>query len=95
VQTYINKRVPALQQGRVFGLQSVLANAAALIPLLLVGVFAELTSIELILIVAPWIVLAGAYGLLVLATRMASGETPSGREVLDSFWEQPKGTSET
>jgi hypothetical protein len=95
VQTYINKRVPALQQGRVFGLQSVLANAAALIPLLLVGVFAELTSIELILIVAPWIVLAGAYGLLVLATRMASGETPGGREVLDSFWEQPKGTSET
>ncbi len=95
VQTYINKRVPQLQQGRVFGLQSVLANAAALIPLLMVGVFAELASIELILIIAPLIVLGGAYGLLVLATRMASGETPSGQEVLDSFWEQPKGTSET
>jgi len=93
VQTYINKRVPMLQQGRVFGLQSVLANAAALIPLLLVGIFAELSSIELILIIAPWIVLGGAYALLVLATSMARGETPSGREVFDSFWEQPQSTS--
>jgi hypothetical protein len=82
-----------LQQGRVFGLQSVLANAAALIPLLLVGIFAELSSIELILIIAPWIVLGGAYALLALATSMARGETPSGREVLDSFWEQPEATS--
>jgi hypothetical protein len=95
VQTYINKRVPMLQQGRVFGLQSVLANASALIPLLLVGVFAEQASIELVLIIAPLIVLAGAYGLLVLATRMAGGEAPSGQEVLESFWEQPEGTSET
>jgi hypothetical protein len=95
VQTYINKRVPQLQQGRVFGLQSVLANAAALIPLLLVGVFAELASIEAILIIAPGIVVAGAFGLLMLATRMAKGETPSGREVLDSFWEQPEGESQS
>jgi hypothetical protein len=94
VQTYINKRVPMIQQGRVFGLQSVLANAAALIPLLLIGVFADLASIELVLIIAPLIVLVGAYGLLVLATRLAQGETPSGRDVLESFWEQPEGTSE-
>ena len=55
----------------------------------------KLASIEVILIIAPWIVLVGAYGLLVLATRMAGGETPSGREVLDSFWEQPRASSET
>jgi MFS family permease len=95
VQTYINKRVPMLQQGRVFGLQSVLANAAALIPLLVVGVFAELASIEVVLIIAPWIVLGCVYALLVLVTRMARGETPSSREVFESFWEQPEGAGET
>jgi MFS family permease len=94
VQTYINKRVPLLQQGRVFGLQSLLANAAALIPILLLGFIAELASIEVILIFAPWIVLAGVYALLVLAVKMARGEAPSRQEVLESFWEQPEAASE-
>jgi len=84
-----------LQQGPVFGLQSMLANAAALIPLLLVGVFAELASIKGILLFAPWIVLGGVYVLLVLTVRMARGEAPSRREVLESFWEQPKAASES
>ena len=89
VQTYINRRVPMLQQGRVFGLQSVFANAAALVPLLLLGLIADLTSIEAILFVVPGVVLVLVYGLLRIVYRLSGRETPRGNEVIASFWEEP------
>ena len=92
VQTYINRRVPMLQQGRVFGLQSVFANAAALVPLLLLGLIADLTSIEAILFVVPGVVLVLVYGLLRIVYRLSGRETPRGNEVIASFWEEPDAT---
>jgi MFS family permease len=90
VQTYINRRVPVLQQGRTFALQAVLGSAAALVPLLLAGAIAELVSINAILVVAPWVVLLGVYALLYIANRLSGREAPKGREVLKSFWEEPE-----
>ena len=92
VQTYINRRVPMLQQGRVFGLQSVFANAAALVPLLFLGMIADLTSIEAILFVVPGVVLLLVYGLLRIVHRLSGEETPRGNEVIAPFWEEPDGT---
>jgi len=89
VQTYINRRVPILQQGRTFGLQNVLTNAAALVPLLALGGLAVQTGVEPILLVAPWIVLIGAYILILIASRSAGREAPTGLEVLSTFWEEP------
>jgi MFS family permease len=90
VQTYLNRRVPVTQQGRVFGLQSVLVNAAALVPMLLLGLLAEATSIQALLFFAPWIVLAGVYGLLGLASRLAHTEKMSRHEISRSFWYEPE-----
>ena len=90
IQTYLNRRVPALQQGRAFGLQSLLGNAAALVPLLVAGAVADLTSVESILLFAPWIVLLGIYALLIIGSRASGRGTPTGREVLASFWEEPE-----
>ncbi len=89
VQTYLNRRVPALLQGRVFGAQSAFGNLVAIAPLLMLGTVAELTSIELILFLAPWIVVGLIYALLVLASRMAGHERPRGNQVLASFWREP------
>jgi MFS family permease len=86
VQTYLNRRVPALQQGRVFGLQSMLASAVAIVPLIGLGAAAEATSVRAILFWVPWLVLAVMYGLLVAASRMTGRERPRGREVFDSYW---------
>jgi hypothetical protein len=92
VQTYLNRRVPQLQQGRTFGLQGMLANMAALVPMLTLGVIAEATSIEAILFWAPWVVLGAVYALLILANRWTGREAPKGREVMASFWEEPAET---
>jgi hypothetical protein len=90
VQTYLNRRVPLLHQGRVFGLQSVLVSAAALIPMLTLGFVADLTSIEAILFFTPWLVLAGVYWLLFLASKWTGEEPMSRKSVLDSFWREPQ-----
>ncbi len=89
VQTYINRRVPVLQQGRTFGLQNVLTDAAALVPLLALGGIAVQVGIEPILLVAPWVVLIGAYLLILLASHFAGREAPTGLEVVSTFWEEP------
>ena len=94
VQTYVNRRVPMVLQGRVFGLQSVLANAAALIPMLTLGFLAEATSIKAILFFAPWAVLIGVYLLLVLASRWTKTEPMTRDQVLDSFWHEPEDPSD-
>jgi hypothetical protein len=88
VQTYINRRVPMLQQGRTFGLQTILANSVALLPMLFFGAMATATSIEAVLLWAPWIMLLTMGALLLLANRFAPGETPQGWAVVSSFWEE-------
>ena len=89
VQTYLNRRVPLIHQGRVFGLQSVFVNAGALIPMLLVGFLATQTSVQAVLFFVPWVVLAVLYALLILASKLAGIEPMSRGEVVDSFWHEP------
>ena len=91
VQTYLNRRVPLIHQGRVFGLQSVMVNAGALVPMLLVGFLASQTSVQAILFFVPWVVLAVLYVLLILASKWAGIEPMKRSEVVDSFWHEPEG----
>lgn len=94
VQTYLNRRVPAIHQGRTFGLQSMLNNGVAIVPLILLGALADVASVKAILFWAPWLVMIVIYALLLLASRMSGRERPRGREVLASFWEEPDPAGE-
>jgi MFS family permease len=89
VQTYINRRAPQLHQGRIFGLQSILANTAALVPVLFLGYMADLTSLEAVLLWAPAVIFVMMYGLLIAVDRLSGNEPRRGREVLASFWHDP------
>jgi hypothetical protein len=80
-----------VQQGRVFGLQSLLGNAAALVPLLLAGFIAAAFSIEMVMFVTPWMVISEVFLLLILTNRWAGEEPMSKGEVLSSFWTEPSG----
>jgi MFS family permease len=90
VQTYINRRAPQLHQGRIFGLQSILSNTAALLPVLFLGYMADLTSLEAVLLWAPIVIMFVIYGLLVLVDRFAGKETTRPGDVLASFWYEPE-----
>jgi MFS family permease len=90
VQTYINRRAPQLHQGRIFGLQSILTNTAALLPVLFLGFMADLTSLEAVLLWAPIVIMLMIYGLLIVVERISGKETTSPKEVLATFWEEPE-----
>ncbi|HLF72600.1 MAG TPA: MFS transporter, partial [Dehalococcoidia bacterium] len=90
VQTYINRRVPLLQQGRTFALQSVLKNGAALFPLFTLGAAASAFGVENVLVASPFVLLALAVALIQLSRRYG-GHAPRGRlEELASFWQEPQ-----
>src|SRR5207249_12121175 len=57
VQTYINRRVPLSDQGRVFSMQSALRNGAAIPPLITLGAVASLVGTDSVLLVSPLILL--------------------------------------
>lgn len=89
VQTYINRRVPLLQQGRTFALQSVLKNGTAIIPLTCLGAAAGAFGVEAVLLASPLILLALAVALIQLS-RHFGGHAPRGRlDVMATYWEEP------
>jgi MFS family permease len=86
--TYVNRRVPLDYQARAFALQSVLKNGTSIIPLLTFGAAAAAFGVEPVLVVAPFILLLLATGLIRLSAAVAGHEQPGRLEVLSSFWEQ-------
>jgi MFS family permease len=74
VQVYINKHVPVMQQGGIFGLQSVQQNAFNLAAVLLLGVFATLTGPQYIFILAPFLVGSIVLGMVRYSLRHLTGE---------------------
>jgi MFS-type transporter involved in bile tolerance (Atg22 family) len=88
VQTYLNRRVPLSYQGRAFALQSMLKNASAIVPLLMLGAIATVTSVEAILIVTPVLLLALAFALVRVSYALGGERAARGLDVLSSFWEE-------
>jgi hypothetical protein len=76
-----------LYQGRTFALQSTLKNGAAIIPLLVLGGAASAFGVDKVLLVSPLVLLALAFLLFNLSTRLAGIAPPRGLQVLGSFWE--------
>ena len=90
VQTYINRRVPLAYQGRAFALQSTIKHAVTVVPLLTLGGAAAAFGVEPVLLVAPFVLLATAYALLLLSVRFGGQAAPSHLDVVSSFWEEPE-----
>jgi MFS family permease len=89
VQTYVNRRVPLLHQGRTFALQSTLKNGTAIVPLLTLGAVASVLGVQAVIIASPFVLLALAFGLIQVSRRFG-GHAPRGRlEVLSTFWQEP------
>lgn len=64
-QTIIHERAPEEMRGRYFGTQFLLANAASLVVLLVIGVAADALGVTRVLVLfAPVVVAVGAYGWL-------------------------------
>ncbi len=89
VQTYINRRVPLMYQGRTFALQSAVRNGSAILPLLVLGAAASQFGVREVLLVTPLLLLVTGYGLMTLSFRFAGLAAPSGLRVMESFWEEP------
>jgi hypothetical protein len=63
--------------------------------MLLLGFIASRTSIEAILFFTPGIVFVVVVGLLYFVDRSSGKETPRGRDVIASFWEEPEAAKDT
>jgi len=74
VQVYINKHVPVMRQGGIFGLQSVQQNAFDLAAVLLLGLLATLTGPQYIFLVAPFVVGVIVLGMVRYSLRHLTGE---------------------
>ena len=87
-QTYINRRVPMVFQGRVFAIQSSLRNGASLIPLLVLGAAANRFGADKVLLVMPAVLLLLGFALVEVSFRLARRAPPSYLEVVSSFWDR-------
>ncbi|MEX1253142.1 MAG: MFS transporter, partial [Dehalococcoidia bacterium] len=90
VQTYINRRVPLVYQGRAFALQSTLKNGVAIVPLLSLGAAATTFGVERVLLISPLVLLLVVYALIQVSFRFTGIAAPSHLEVVSSFWEEPE-----
>jgi MFS transporter len=89
VQTYLNRRVPHHLQGRAFALKSTIKHATAIIPLTALGLASERFGVEKVLLAAPFVLLAAAYGLIQLSRQFGGHSPRRGLDVLASYWEEP------
>jgi MFS family permease len=74
VQVYINRHVPVLNQGGVFGLQSVQQNGFNLVSVFLLGVVASFVGPQYIFVVAPFIVGGIVLSMVRYSFRQVTGE---------------------
>ncbi|MCC6704287.1 MAG: MFS transporter [Thermomicrobiales bacterium] len=78
VQVYINRRVPAAEQGGIFGLEQVQQNAFNLVAVFLLGVVATFTGPAYIFLVAPLIVASVVLLLVRYSLSRAGNEVRTG-----------------
>ena len=88
-QTYINRRLPFRIQGRTFALQSSLMNLIAIPPLLLVGVIGSNWSMELAILLVPFMLFGFIAAIIGLGFKLAKVQEPPRGEVFTSFWRDP------
>jgi hypothetical protein len=73
-QTYISRTAPLAVQGRTFALLGTMKDGLAIVPLLVLGVVADLVGVRAVLTVAPLLLLAIAVGVDRLAGRLRGAD---------------------
>ncbi len=97
VQVFINKNVPVMRQGGMFGLQSVQQNAFNLASVFLLGVLATFVGPQYIFVLAPFVVGAIVLALVRYSLKLLSGQRArfgSGVEFLEGEGEQDEEVSD-
>lgn len=89
VQTYINRRVPLVNQGSTFGMQTTLQHGLSIPVVLALGGLATEIGTEAVFIIAPPIVVGAVIWLIRRSYRVADEPVPGRFDVLSSFWEEP------
>jgi hypothetical protein len=85
VQNYINRRLPLITQGGVFGMEKVIENILALVAVLGLGAIATAIGSQAVFLVAPVAVFAVVVWLLRYSFRRA-GQQETTREALEEMW---------
>lgn len=88
VQTYINRRLPVVKQAGVFGIESTLRSALAIVTVLTFGILATIFGTRLVFMIAPFAMLLLLIGIIIGSYRFSEDKAPRGLEVLASFWEE-------
>jgi hypothetical protein len=83
VANFINRRVPLVRQGATFGLEESQENALILATVLAVGVAASFTGPQLVMLVAPIVVVAIVFALLSYSYRSVEQERIAVRDAFD------------
>jgi len=90
VQTYINRRLPLITQGGVFGIENVIENGLSLVAVLGLGAIATIIGSQAVFLIAPVAVFAIVVWLLRYSHRTA-GQAETTREVLEELWRGEAG----
>jgi MFS family permease len=90
VKTYLNRRVPVVNQGRTFAIRNLTESALTVIPLLTVSAIATAVGVSAVLAITPIVLYGIAVTLLRISRNMDEEppDTPHGG-VLKTYWEEP------
>jgi MFS family permease len=94
VQVFINRRVPLISQGGVFGMEKVVENALTVVVMLSLGALATVVGSQVVFVIAPLAVFALVIWLIRYSFRATGQQTPTSREVVEELWEGPEGEEE-
>jgi MFS family permease len=94
VQNYINRRLPLITQGGVFGMEEVIENALSLIAVLGLGAIATVIGSQAVFLIAPVMVFLVIVWLLRYSYRRAGQAEPT-RELLEELWREEAGEPAT
>ena len=90
VQVYINKHVPIMRQGGMFGLQSVQQNAFNLASVFVLGLLATVVGPQYIFVLAPIVVGAIVLALVRYSLKLLTGQRAKVRAAVDFLTEEPE-----
>jgi MFS family permease len=80
VQVYINRVVPVIRQGAVFGVEEVQENALTLVTIIALGAIANVVGAQLVFIFTPIVAVGVVLWLLSYSYRLTGGEGLSARQ---------------
>jgi len=89
VKTYLNRRVPIVNQGRTFAIRNLTEASLTVIPMVAVSAIATVTSVSIVLIATPFVLYGIAIGLVRISVSVGDDPPDMGAGPLKTYWEDP------